>query len=137
MKKINKKTHKWTTFGKVPVGETFWFDGDGYTKHNELEVRDLSQTTNCWYDFNANKRVKVLSEVKLRGDPIAKPVWQNIADDAVRTVWACQEETCVNRSIVEYFSPKWHQDNGTPVCDCCKENMKYYRTEIKTQMVKT
>ena len=51
--------------------------------------------------------------------------WIAIDDTKIRNVWHCAE--CGDR---EYVEPSWYQDNGTPVCADCDEDMEYIGTEI-------
>jgi hypothetical protein len=53
-------------------------------------------------------------------------VWSPVPDDAVRQVWRCPE--CKAK---ERVTPDFYQDNGTPMCTECDENMVYFRTEIR------
>ncbi len=46
-------------------------------------------------------------------------------DTKVRHVWRCAK--CEDEVNV---MPWWYQDNGTPVCTDCDEDMAYLSTEI-------
>jgi formylmethanofuran dehydrogenase subunit E len=52
--------------------------------------------------------------------------WKIIDDTKLRHVWRCVD--CKNESVVE---PWWYQNNGTPVCEDCDEDMLYLSTEQK------
>lgn len=52
-----------------------------------------------------------------------------VPDDKVKLIWGCQEEDCSEGNPKYGYSPKWHEENGTPVCGCGVD-MKYIRTEI-------
>lgn len=53
-------------------------------------------------------------------------LWQAIDDTRIRHVWRCAE--CGD----EINIPAWYyQDNGTPVCHDCDEDMKYLSTEMR------
>jgi formylmethanofuran dehydrogenase subunit E len=52
--------------------------------------------------------------------------WIVIDDTKLRHVWRCVD--CKNESVVE---PWWYQNNGTPVCEDCDEDMLYLSTEQK------
>lgn len=53
-------------------------------------------------------------------------LWQAIDDTRIRHVWRCVE--CGD----EINIPAWYyQDNGTPVCHDCDEDMKYLSTEMR------
>ena len=50
--------------------------------------------------------------------------WRPIDDSKIRHVWRCTHcEDEVN------ITP-WYQDNGTPVCADCDEDMKYLGAEM-------
>lgn len=51
--------------------------------------------------------------------------WIAIDDTKVRHVWRCAE--CSDEINVD---PWWYQDNGTPVCTDCNEDMLYLSTEM-------
>ena len=51
-------------------------------------------------------------------------VWQVIDDTKIRHVWRCAE--CNEQIDIQ---PWWYQDNGTPVCETCGDDMKYLCTE--------
>lgn len=51
--------------------------------------------------------------------------WKVIDDTKIRHVWRCAEcEDEIN------IPPWYYQDNGTPVCHDCDEDMQYLSTEI-------
>ena len=51
--------------------------------------------------------------------------WKKISDDTIRHVWYCEEcEDEVN------IKPDWYQNNGTPMCSDCDNDMIYSHTEI-------
>lgn len=52
--------------------------------------------------------------------------WKKISDEKVRTIWECPD--CKDKAYVE---PDWFQDNGTPMCGECDNDMDYLFTEIK------
>ena len=52
--------------------------------------------------------------------------WTVIDDTKLRHVWRCAD--CGVQSEVE---PWWYQNNGTPVCDDCGDDMAYLSTEMK------
>ena len=51
--------------------------------------------------------------------------WLPVKDDDVRNVWVCPEckDTCE-------ISPDWYQDNGTPMCCECDDDMEYSHTIV-------
>ena len=51
--------------------------------------------------------------------------WRLIDDSKIRDVWCCSE--CEDKV---YVTPSWYQDNGTPYCADCDEDMQYLSTEI-------
>lgn len=51
--------------------------------------------------------------------------WDVIPDDKVRHVWYCEE--CEDEVNIE---PDWYQNNGTPMCADCDDDMIYSHTEI-------
>ena len=50
--------------------------------------------------------------------------WTIVDDTKVRHVWRCAD--CGDEVSI---SPWWYQDNGTPVCVDCNEDMVYLSTE--------
>jgi hypothetical protein len=52
-------------------------------------------------------------------------VWEVIDDTKIRHVWRCAE--CEDEVNIE---PWWYQDNGTPVCEVCGDDMRYLGTEM-------
>ena len=50
--------------------------------------------------------------------------WTIVDDTKVRHVWRCAD--CGDEVNI---SPWWYQDNGTPVCVDCNEDMVYLSTE--------
>lgn len=52
-------------------------------------------------------------------------MWKTIDDSMVRHVWRCEE--CEDEVNIE---PEWYQDNGTPMCGDCDDDMIYSHTEI-------
>ena len=61
--------------------------------------------------------------------------WKKIEDENVQHYWKCPNAECNlhNESIV---TPDWYEDNGTPVCGDCGEDMKYVKTKINVKNVK-
>ena len=57
--------------------------------------------------------------------------WKAIADNKIRCYWKCPNSECKinNEAIV---TPDWYQNNETPVCGDCGEDMEYSYTEIDT-----
>lgn len=53
-------------------------------------------------------------------------VWNIIDDTKIRHVWRCV--LCEDEINVD---PWWYQENGTPVCVDCDEDMNYLSTEMK------
>ena len=51
--------------------------------------------------------------------------WKKISDDTIRHVWYCEE--CEDEVNIE---PDWYQNNGTPMCGDCDDDMTYSHTEI-------
>ena len=49
-----------------------------------------------------------------------------IKDDCIFHVWKCNE--CVTKVEV---TPDFYEENGTPVCEKCGDDMAYCRTEIE------
>jgi hypothetical protein len=49
---------------------------------------------------------------------------KKIADDKVINVWKCN---CGERARI---NPDFYQDNGTPMCTSCDDDMEYSHTEI-------
>ena len=52
--------------------------------------------------------------------------WRTIDDSKIRDVWCCPE--CEDKA---YVTPSWYQDNGTPYCPDCDDDMNYIGTEMK------
>ncbi len=52
--------------------------------------------------------------------------WTKLADDRVSHHWQCPD--CNADADI---APGWYQDNGTPMCAECEQNMDYQHTEIK------
>lgn len=52
--------------------------------------------------------------------------WLLLDDEKLRHVWRCDE--CGERTVVK---PYWYQDNGTPMCTDCDEDMLYDYSEVK------
>lgn len=50
--------------------------------------------------------------------------WRVIDDTKLRAVWRCPD--CDIQAEVE---PWWYQNNGTPVCPDCDDDMKYLGME--------
>lgn len=50
--------------------------------------------------------------------------WKVIDDSNIRHVWCCE---CGHEANIE---PDWYQNNGTPVCIDCDEDMQYLGTEM-------
>jgi len=63
--------------------------------------------------------------------PKIKKQWKEIDDQYVRLLWKknceCPESEATGDTSV---SPTFFQDNGTPICGECGEDMVYVRTEI-------
>lgn len=53
--------------------------------------------------------------------------WKKLEDHQVNHVWHCPE--C---GEVADIAPGWYQDNGTPTCVECDQDMLYEFTEVKT-----
>ena len=51
--------------------------------------------------------------------------WEKIEDDKIRAVWRCP--LCTDEVNIE---PDWYQNNGTPMCTDCDEDMYYLKSEI-------
>ena len=51
--------------------------------------------------------------------------WRLIDDSKIRDVWYCPD--CEDKA---YVKPLWYQDNGTPVCADCDNDMNYIGTEM-------
>ncbi len=51
--------------------------------------------------------------------------WEVIDDSKIRHVWRCAD--CEDEINIE---PDWYQNNGTPVCSDCDEDMYYLKTEM-------
>ena len=51
--------------------------------------------------------------------------WRPIDDSKIRDVWCCPD--CEDKA---YVKPLWYQDNGTPVCTDCDNDMNYIGTEM-------
>lgn len=49
-----------------------------------------------------------------------------IKDENINCAWKCPE--CPNIATV---SPDWYEQNGTPCCDDCSEDMVYLHTMIR------
>jgi len=56
---------------------------------------------------------------------------KKIEDSDVHNIWACKSVLCNNEDEVD-ISPDWYQQNGTPVCPDCDEDMDYQHTKIKS-----
>jgi hypothetical protein len=50
--------------------------------------------------------------------------WRVVDDTKLRAIWRCPD--CDIQVEVE---PWWYQDNGTPVCEDCSDDMKYLGME--------
>ncbi len=50
-----------------------------------------------------------------------------IKDDCIFHVWKCNE--CVTKVEV---TPDFYEENGTPVCSDCGNDMMYSHTEVET-----
>lgn len=55
-------------------------------------------------------------------------IWKKLNDKNIRHVWKCSE--CGNTATV---GPEFYQDNGTPVCTDCSDDMEYCYTEVITE----
>lgn len=91
------------------------------------EWSDTEQVVDLLNDIRGTAQ-DTLEEIKgLANDE--EVIWVTIPDDQVVTVWKCEEEDCPHNDECCY-SPKWHDENGTPSCHCGVD-MKYQRTEIR------
>ena len=54
-----------------------------------------------------------------------KDNYLTIADHNVNMFWQC----CICNASAD-VGPDWYQDNGTPVCMECDQDMDYVKTEI-------
>jgi len=58
--------------------------------------------------------------------------WKDIDDKDVRIVWVCDNVDCMF-SVKERtckVHPEWHENNGTPVCDCGSD-MVVLKTQVR------
>jgi hypothetical protein len=62
---------------------------------------------------------------------MAKKKWVTIDGADVRHVWACQATDCPHKGEDSTVGPGFYEENGTPVCGSCGDDMKYLRTEIR------
>jgi hypothetical protein len=53
-------------------------------------------------------------------------MWTKISDDDINHNWQCG--ICLAEANV---APGWYEQNGTPVCIECDQDMEYQYTEIK------
>ena len=53
-------------------------------------------------------------------------IWVTIDDTNIRHVWRCAE--CEDEVNIE---PWYYQQNGTPMCKDCDQDMAYLSTEMK------
>lgn len=60
-----------------------------------------------------------------------KSTWQKIADNDVRHIWKhIRDNDCISIGIVSVH-PDWYEENGTPVCVICGQDLEYSHTEIR------
>lgn len=60
---------------------------------------------------------------------MSKYRWQPIKDRNVVHKWECpNKKDCGNFTQV---GPAWYQNNGTPMCTDCDEDMHYVDTEVR------
>jgi len=61
--------------------------------------------------------------------------WVTIDGAKVRHVWTCQTEKkyCPNGGNETFVGPGFYEENGTPVCSECGDDMMYLRTEIRKE----
>lgn len=57
--------------------------------------------------------------------------WEKIEDHDVRHIWKCDSDDDCNGNE-ETISPEWYEQNGTPMCSDCDNDMTYSHTEINT-----
>lgn len=55
-----------------------------------------------------------------------KSEFVKIEDTCVINIWFCPE--CGKKAEI---TPDWYQNNGTPMCSDCDEDMEYNHTEVK------
>lgn len=55
-----------------------------------------------------------------------EPRWPIIKDARIVHEWRCP-----GCKATAQVGPAWYQDNGTPMCTDCDEDMEYLRTRIK------
>lgn len=60
-----------------------------------------------------------------------KETWVTIDGSNVRHVWACQDAGCGNKGKETTVEPGFYEQNGTPVCGDCGNDMEYLRTEMR------
>lgn len=59
-----------------------------------------------------------------------KKQWRDILDNDVTHFWVCANEECTEYKKPCGNGPEWYQQNGTPVCVECDEDMIYVKTSI-------
>ena len=85
-------------------------------------------------DLKANAMASdMLDELEARAKK-PKEKWEEIDNDAVRHIWKCEDKDCIDQHGEENHavSPDYYEQNGTPFCSNCDNDMIYVRTEINT-----
>lgn len=57
--------------------------------------------------------------------------WKTVSDMDVRHVWKGACGCHPGKKDVVRLSPAWYEENGTPICSECGDDMEYVKTEIK------
>ena len=55
--------------------------------------------------------------------------WKQINDNDVRSIWRCIDDECQDNEETS-INPDWYEENGTPLCSSCEQDMTYICTEI-------
>ena len=62
---------------------------------------------------------------------MASKGYATVKDVDIQCVWECSE--CQEKAVV---APDWYQENGTPMCPECGDDMDYIRTEIRKDAIR-
>lgn len=64
----------------------------------------------------------------------SRGAWKKIPDERVRSVWVKDErDDCGDGPDTVFINPDWYEENGTPICCWCGEDMVYSHTEIMVE----
>ena len=57
--------------------------------------------------------------------------WTKIKDSKVIHIWVkAEDDECENDIKPTEVNPDWYQDNGTPICWSCGQDLVYSHTEV-------